>query len=202
MNYKWEEIVRERLRLYGHRNWLVIADAAYPAQSKPGIETIVANKELTAVLARVFAILRVCKHIQPAIWIDEELRFTEEKDARGVALHRKKLGRLLDGYSVCALRHDEIISRLDRLSEKFRVLLVKSNTRIPYTSVFFELQCGYWNTDAEARLRAIMPFRNRPDCYDDEGVPVLEVLNPQQHSAEPRESKNRLKARAKPTRRR
>jgi hypothetical protein len=24
---------------------------------------------------------------------------------------------------------------------------------IPYTSVFFELDCGYWDADAEQRLR-------------------------------------------------
>jgi hypothetical protein len=32
-----------RLPLYGRRNWVVIADAAYSAQSKPGIETILAD---------------------------------------------------------------------------------------------------------------------------------------------------------------
>jgi hypothetical protein len=193
MNSKWEEIVKQRLQLYGHRNWLVVADAAYPAQSKPGIETIVAGKELTAVLARVFAILRVCKHIRPTIWIDEEFRFMTEKDARGVALHRTRLGGLLAGYRVCALRHEEILSRIDRVSEKFRVLLLKTNTRIPYTSVFFELGCGYWNADAEARLRAIMPFRNRLDGDEDEGLPVMESLNSQQYSRAPKGSKIRLK---------
>lgn len=202
MKSKWEEILKERLQLYGHRNWLVIADAAYPTQSKPGIETIVADKELRAVLARVFAILRACKHIRPTIWIDEELTFIEEKDARGITLHRKKLGPLLDRYSVCALRHEEIISRIDRVSEKFRVLLLKTNTRMPYTSVFLEFGCGYWNADAEARLRAVMPFRNRPNGYEDEGLPVLESLAPEQYSGVPKGSKIRLKTRAKRRRRR
>jgi hypothetical protein len=27
---------------------------------------------------------------------------------------------------------------------------------IPYTSVFFELDCGYWNAEAEVRLRQAM----------------------------------------------
>jgi hypothetical protein len=27
---------------------------------------------------------------------------------------------------------------------------------IPYTSVFFELDCGYWNADAEQRLRQLI----------------------------------------------
>jgi len=45
MKPNWEEILKDRLQLYGHRNWLVIADSAYPAQSRPAIETIVADKE-------------------------------------------------------------------------------------------------------------------------------------------------------------
>src|SRR5438105_2938044 len=44
-----EEILKDRLQLYGHRNWLVIADSAYPAQSRPAIETIVAGEEQTRV---------------------------------------------------------------------------------------------------------------------------------------------------------
>ena len=43
MKSNWEEVLKDRLQLYGHRNWLVIADSAYPAQSKQGIETIVAG---------------------------------------------------------------------------------------------------------------------------------------------------------------
>ena len=43
------------------------------------------------------------------------------------------------------LPHEEIISRLDRVGELFRVLVIKTNMCIPYTSVFFELECGYWN---------------------------------------------------------
>jgi len=181
MKSHWEQILKDRLRLYGHRNWLVIADSAYPAQSRQGIETIVADEEQTAVLARVFMNLRVCRHIKPTIWIDEELKFITQKDAHDVATHRKKLSRLLEGYAVSALPHEELISRLDRVSQKFRVLLVKTSTRIPYTSVFLELECGYWNTQAEARLRAAMPFRTRrSNDYEDEGVPLLESLDPPQ----------------------
>ena len=36
----WEQLLEERLPLFGHRNWIVVADAAYPAQCRPGIETI------------------------------------------------------------------------------------------------------------------------------------------------------------------
>jgi hypothetical protein len=35
-------------------------------------------------------------------------------------------------------------------------LIVKTDMTIPYTSVFFELDCGYWNAEAEQRLRQAM----------------------------------------------
>ncbi len=202
MKSNWQKILNDRIQLYGHLNWLVIADSAYPAHSRQGIETIFADEEQTTVLARVFADLRACKHIRPTICIDEELRFIAEKDAHGVTSHRKKLSRLLVGYSVRALPHQEIITRLHRLSEKFRVLSVKTNTRIPYTSVFLKLECGYWNADAEARLRALIPLRDGwSDGYDDEGVPSPESFYPDQVSEAFKESENCPKPVPKPMRR-
>jgi hypothetical protein len=32
-------------------------------------------------------------------------------------------------------------------------VILKSTLAIPYASVFLELGCGYWNGDAEKRLR-------------------------------------------------
>ena len=156
MTESWEQILKQRLVLFGHRNWLVIADSAYPAQSKAGIETILAEDEQTTVLARTLAVLNDCRHIKPNIYTDAELSFVPERDAPGVSSYREQLCELLKGEEVRALPHEEIISRLDNVGETFRVLLVKTNMRIPYTSVFFELDCGYWNAEAEERLRSAM----------------------------------------------
>ena len=156
MKSNWEEVLKDRLQLYGHRNWLVIADSAYPAQSSQGIETIVADEKQTAVLARVFAILRECRHIKPTIYTDAEMKFVPEEDAPGITSYREQLGDLLKGQEALSLPHEEIISKLDLVGDKFRVLLVKTNMRIPYTSVILELECGYWNSQAENRLRAAM----------------------------------------------
>jgi hypothetical protein len=162
MRSNWEEILRDRLQLYGHRNWIVIADSAYPAQSRQGIETIVADEEeQAAVLGRVLAILSACKHVKATVYTDQELRFVPEADAPGISSYREKLGSLLEGFDVCTLPHEEIISMLDRAGGEFRVLLIKSNTRIPSTSVFFRLECGYWDTQAEERLRAAMQSGGR-----------------------------------------
>src|ERR1039458_10655620 len=37
------------------------------------------------------------------------------------------------------------------------MLLIKTDMTIPYTSVFFELDCGYWNAEAEQLCLAKTP---------------------------------------------
>ena len=117
MNLYWEDILKDRLQLYGHRNWVAIADSAYPAQSKQGIETIVANDSHTTVLASTFEILREWKHVKPKIYTDQELSFITEDDAPGVTSYREQLDIFLKGCEVCTLPHEQIISRLDRIGE-------------------------------------------------------------------------------------
>jgi len=156
MSKTWEEVLIDRLPLYGHRNWVVIADAAYPAQSSEGIETIVARADQITVLGKVIALLGECKHIKPTIYTDQELNFVSETDASGVGAYRGQLEQLLRGQDVRILPHDEIIFKLDRVGQMFRVLLIKTSLCIPYTSVFCELECGYWNDEAEKRLRTSM----------------------------------------------
>ena len=161
MNSNWEDLLKERLKLYGHRNWIVIADSAYPAQSRAAIETIVTDEDQTALLEKVCSVLEDSQHATATVYTDKELKYVREQDAPGVTSYRQKLAALLKGYQVEDLPHDTIIWKLDRVADKFRVLLIKSNLRIPYTSVFFELECGYWNADAEKRLRSSMRSKDR-----------------------------------------
>jgi L-fucose mutarotase/ribose pyranase (RbsD/FucU family) len=149
----WEKILDERLPLFGHRNWIVVADAAYPSQSSTGIETIVSGVSQQVAIKKVLARLRACRHVHPVIHVDQELTLVEEKDAPGVESYRNWLKGALKGLSVTMTPHDEIISSLDHAARMFSVLIVKSTMTIPYTSVFIELGCGYWDADAEARLR-------------------------------------------------
>ena len=157
----WKEILRERLQLFGHRNWLVIADSAYPAQTRQGVETSVADEEQATVLSRAIAILSGCRHIKPTIYTDKELEFVSEQDAPGITAYRQEIERLFAGHQVHPLMHEDIISKLDQVGEMFRVLLIKTNMRIPYTSIFFELGCGYWDAEPEKRLRAAMRSKNQ-----------------------------------------
>ncbi len=152
----WQYVVAERLPLYGHRNWIVIADSAYPAQSRAGIETIVSGADQMDVLKQVLSALASSRHVRPIIYTDRELKFVPESDAPGIGNYRQQLSTLLKGKSVQSLLHEEIISKLDQAGQTFRVLIIKTNLTIPYTSVFLQLDCAYWSTEAERKLRAAM----------------------------------------------
>ena len=155
-NQNWQQIVAERLPLYGHRNWIVIADSAYPAQSRAGIETVVSGAEQMDVLQKVLSALSASHHVRPIIYTDKELRFVPESDAPGVENYRKQLNTLLKGAPMQSLPHEEIISKLDQAGQTFRVLIIKTNLTIPYTTIFLQLDCAYWSAEQEGKLRAAM----------------------------------------------
>lgn len=156
----WQSTVRERLLLYGHRNWIVVADAAYPAQSKPGIETILADADQISTLQFVWQAIGECRHIQAHVYTDSELEFLAESDAPGIQLYQRQLHDMLAGGNRKQLAHEQIIARLDQSAQVFRILIIKTKTTIPYTSVFFELDCDYWSAEAEGRLRRMIEASN------------------------------------------
>lgn len=151
----WESRFKRLLPLYGHRNWIVVADSAYPAQSNPGIETVFTGRDHTEVLRKVLDAIGASIHVRTNVYVDAELKHVAEQDAPGVTALRKEMTRLLAGKNTRELAHDEIIARLDGAGKLFRILILKSTLAIPYSSVFLELDCGYWSEEAEDRLRRV-----------------------------------------------
>ncbi len=152
----WQEVLAERVPVYGHRNWIVVADSAYPEQAREGIETIVANADQFEVLKIVLATLGHSKHVTPIILTDQELGYLEDSEASGIDAYRKNLAEILQGRTVDVLPHEKIIEKLDQVSQTFKVLIIKTTMTLPYTSVFLQLDCAYWGPDAEKNLRAKM----------------------------------------------
>lgn len=152
----WERRLGEVLPLFGHRNWIVVANSSYPAQAKPGIETIVAGEAQVEVVRKVLAAITASKHVSANVYVDRELSFVDEDDAHGILNYQHHLKAVLGGSAAKQLPHDEIIARLDQSAQVFRILVIKTEITIPYSSVFFELDCGYWTAGAEQRLRHAM----------------------------------------------
>ena len=152
----WQQTLKQRIPLYGHRNWIVIADSAYPAQSSGGIETVVSHDNHLEVVQAVLKAVSQSRHVRPIVYTDAEMKFVSEKDAPGITSYRERLARVLGNRPVSVLPHEQIIARLDEAGKTFRVLIIKTDLAVPYTSVFLQLDCGYWSADAERRLREAM----------------------------------------------
>jgi D-ribose pyranose/furanose isomerase RbsD len=152
----WQQKVQETIPVFGHRNWIVIADSAYPAQSRSAIETVVSGAGQLEVVEKVLAAVGASKHVRPIIYTDQELKFVPEEDAAGISAYRQQLAKLLEKREVNVMEHEKIISLLDQAGQTFRVLIIKTNMTLPYTSVFLQLDCGYWGADAEQKLRKAM----------------------------------------------
>ncbi|TWT82751.1 hypothetical protein CA13_42140 [Planctomycetes bacterium CA13] len=150
----WKQMLPERLGLLGHRNWIVIADAAYPWQTAPGIDTRCTGEDQLTVLQETVDVIAKSSHVRPIIYLDGELPLLTEQYAPGIDSYRKELDQCLQGKNVHSLPHDDIIAKLDEAGKAFHVLLLKTTMTLPYTSVFIQLDCGYWGEEAEQDLRS------------------------------------------------
>lgn len=159
----WKSVIEQRLPKYGHRNWIVIADAAYPSQSADGIETVATGAGQLEVLQHVLKKIDSASHIRPVVLVDEELQDVPERNAAGVEAYREQLDQIFDDRSVKVMPHDEIIGKLDKGSQLFNVLILKTKMTIPYTSVFIELDCGYWDAESEQQLREKIKDRKQKE---------------------------------------
>jgi D-ribose pyranose/furanose isomerase RbsD len=152
----WKQQFDEKLPFLGHRNWILIVDKAFPEQNAPGMEYIYANEDLLPVLKLVLGQVNQSTHVKPIIYRDKELGFIKEEQARGVTRFIQDSKGLFGTQNVQTLLHDEVFKKLDTESKLFKVLVIKTNETIPYTSVFLQLDCGYWNAAKEAQLRTNM----------------------------------------------
>ena len=152
----WKAKEEATLEQYGHRNWIVIADAAYPKQSNPAIETIVIDASQLEAVKYVSTLIEKATHVEAAIFLDRELTYVSEENAEGVSSYQTDLNKILEGKSVTTLLHEDIIQQLDESAKLFNVLILKTDLTIPYTSVFFQLGCGYWPEKSEQEMRSAM----------------------------------------------
>ena len=151
----WETSLDQEIPMLGHRNWILVVDKAFPAENGSGIETIYTNDDQFTVLKYVLQKVNSSTHIRPVIFEDRELRYLTGTHAPGVEAYRDSLDRML-GPGVQTILHDSVFTRIDAASRLFRILVLKTNDTIAYTSVYLQLGCAYWGADAERWLRDSM----------------------------------------------
>ena len=148
----WRATLDRELPVLGHRNWIVVVDSAYPAQSNAAITTVATGQGQLEMVEAVLEAVDKAPHVSPVVYLDAELEHVPEADAPGIEAYRKALKPLLEGRTAKTLPHEEIIAKLDEAGKLFRVLVLKTDMVLPYTSVFLELDCGYWGPEPQQRL--------------------------------------------------
>ena len=152
MSYREE--LAEVLPLLGHRNWILVVDKAYPLQSSEGIQYINSGEDLIPALKNVLGLLSEASHVKPIVYLDKELSCMDDTLSPSCDQLKAELAQLTQGWDVHQILHDEVFAKLDAASKLFNVVVIKTESLIPYTSVFIELDCGYWSSDREQALRS------------------------------------------------
>ncbi|MDF1574054.1 MAG: RbsD/FucU domain-containing protein [Bacteroidales bacterium] len=158
----WTQVLEEDLNLLGHRNWILVVDKAFPEQSSPGMKYLYVEQDLLPTLEHVLQEIDESTHVKAIIYQDQELAFITEEQVAGIADFRTSAAKLLDERPVNTLLHEEAFKMLDESSSLFRVLVVKTNCTLPYTSVFLQLDCSYWGPENEKTLRENMEMQPFP----------------------------------------
>ena len=147
----WKSQLDSVLPLLGHRNWIIIADKAFPLQSAPGMVYINTDAMLPEVASYTLHELGKGTHVSPLLYLDKELSFVP-----GSAGYRDSLQTIFKGQAVQTLLHDSVFAKMDKTAGLFKVVVLKTNTTLAYSSVFINLDCNYWSADKEQQLRAAM----------------------------------------------
>lgn len=156
----WKDQFDQKLPLLGHRNWIIVVDKAFPQQNAAGIEYINTNENLLPVLKYALQQVNSSSNVKPIIYRDKELQFITKEESKGVIAFRNDQNKLIGSLPVQTILHDSVFKKLDEASKLFKIVVLKTNETIPYSSVFLQLDCGYWNAAKEAQLRKNMLLNN------------------------------------------
>lgn len=158
-NKNWISTFKDMLPLMGHRNWIAVVDSAYPYQSGESIITINTDEDIIDVTDKVIKILGHADHVKPIIYRDAEFDFMDEALLGGVDKMKADFNRVFLDSKLTTIPHDDIFSLFEKASSLFKIIILKTNSQIPYSSTFIRLDCGYWPADKESILREKMKER-------------------------------------------
>jgi len=84
-----------------------------------------------------------------------------KKDYLGVTHLRQEISTAFVKNNLSSIPHSEVLSKIDDAGKAFRVLFTKTNTTIPYTSVYMGLDCGYMTDEVENKIRKAVASANK-----------------------------------------
>lgn len=152
----WKSQFNHLLPLLGHRNWILVVDKAFPLQTSPGLTIIDTGEKLVPALKYVLDQIDGSTHVQPVVYHDAEMNFLTPELVPGKEEYLAALNQVLGNAVPLPILHDSVFVKIDAASKLFSVIVLKTEETIPYSSIFLELGCKYWNADQEKELRKLM----------------------------------------------
>ena len=149
----WQGAVDRQAAQLGYRNWIVIAEASFPAHSRPGVRQVAAPVEIPEAVDYVLNALEQTENVRPHVYLTRELSSVENDFAPGIDEFRKRIQASLHGHEPTVLDQQSLLTLLEDANRSFDVLVIRTQSALPYASVFLELQPGYWDAESETRLR-------------------------------------------------
>lgn len=152
----WKKQLNLQLPLLGHRNWILVVDKAFPAQNAAGIVTINTGEALLPVLQYTLEQIKSSTHVKPLIFTDKELNYITVAQVPEIEKFKTKLFEIIPKEQAQTMLHDSVFVKIAKASELFRIVVLKTEQVIPYSSVFLQLDCKYWPAENEKLLRESM----------------------------------------------
>jgi L-fucose mutarotase/ribose pyranase (RbsD/FucU family) len=150
---RWTGVLGPELYAMGYRNWVVVGDAAFPAHSRRGVRTLLVDGEIPEVLDGVLDSLESTQNVSPRIYLARELRYVTNDRAPGIDEHRRLLKKAMHGHPSREMDYRSLSLLLEDSANTFSVLVLKTKTALPYSSVFIEMDSAYWDVESEREMR-------------------------------------------------
>jgi hypothetical protein len=148
--------VEREVDALGIQNWIIVAESSFPVVTHGGVRTLVVDGEIPQIVDFIVNHLEKSETVTPSFNTARELSFVSNDRAPGIDYLREKLNKSLHGHQVRQMDNRSLILLAHSDASKYAVLVLKSKTSLPYSSVFIELDSGYWDRESEDRLRQEM----------------------------------------------
>ena len=152
----WGAMVSREVVALGSRNWVIVAESSFPVISRRGTRTVMVDGEIPEVVEYIVNLLEQSENVRPRFSVARELPFLVNDVSPGIDQYRERLNTALHGHPVNQMDNRALTLLAQSDADKYAVLVFKTKTALPYSNVFIELDSGFWDREAEAKLRSDM----------------------------------------------
>lgn len=151
----WQQQIAGALPIFGSGNWVIIASTDFPLLSVNGVETIRVPDGLAAAVNSMEGIFQMSSRMRPTFHLASELDFAAKQNDDAKA-YVDELSKILPTTGVVKMPAADILQVVVDTAARKRILVLKTDSMIPYGTVAIELAPGFWSAEQEQALRDAM----------------------------------------------